>query len=239
MNLFNYLSAKIEAIDPNIRKRPEVLSYRNLRYAIGLLGVGLPAVLAVWSWFIAKIPVQPSISHYYHTGAHVIFTGLLCAVAAFLATYKGYSRLDDWATNFAGFCCLCVALFPTDVACFPGQSKTSSLVFFEAMDIVHFICAGLFLLTLAFISIFLFTRSDKPKHAMGKEKRQRNKIYILCGLWMFGSVILAALILFNKYGLPLPARWVFIWEASALISFGISWLAKGYAISESDPGDEE
>src|SRR5689334_5098109 len=82
---------------------PLLISYLTLRKIVGLLGVFLPAVLAVGNmlmrggWYM-----QPSISDYYYTEMRDVFVGMLCAVALFLLSYKGYDSRDRNASLFAG-----------------------------------------------------------------------------------------------------------------------------------------
>jgi len=97
---------------------------------------------------------------------------------------------------------------------------------------VHLVFAASFFITLALISLFLFTMSD-PKKPPTPQKRKRNAIYLSCGY-----VILAAIVLIAIVGLlPEPiASWferldpVFWLESMAIFAFGVSWFVKGEGI---------
>src|SRR5437762_6551311 len=71
----------------------ELVSYRTLRRVVGLLGVSLPIVLALWGFALAgKVQLQPSISDYYSLRTRDALVGVLFTIGWFLFTYRGY----DW-----------------------------------------------------------------------------------------------------------------------------------------------
>lgn len=194
-------------------KKSLVISYLTLRIVVGVLGVTLPIILVLGCLIFREDEViQRSISMYYYTHMRNALVGILCAVALFLFVYKGYDYKDDIAGYFAGIFALLVAFCPAE------DSFTR---------IIHLVSAVLFFLTLAYFSLFLFTKgSDNPS----KQKLLRNKIYKICGFIILGCVVL--LILY--FVLPLsfrdkisdykPLFWL---EALALWAFGFSWLLKG------------
>jgi hypothetical protein len=203
-----------------------VVSYMFLRKAIGVLGVALPFALALGGLFIFDLDVQDSISHYYHTGMGDVFVGTLCAIAVFLLSYKGPEPRDDRAGDFACLCAVGAALFPTTPI---GESTQAQAI----IGGIHFAFAALFFLTLAYFSLFLFTKTD-PARAPTPRKLQRNRVYRVCG-----GLILLALVLIALY-MNVPGaeealgrlRPVFWLEAVAVVAFGLSWLTKGEAILE-------
>ena len=143
-------------------KNAELISFLTLRRAIGWLGMLLPVVLVIGSMLVGKCNVvQPSISHYYYTNMREVFVGVLSAVSLFLFSYKGHSNLDSWASNVAGFFCLCVAIFPTDIESYPCQNKLDSFISWSHQEYIHLTCASLFFIVLALMSIFLFTKSEE------------------------------------------------------------------------------
>ena len=80
-------------------------SYRNLRRALGILGISLPVILILGGYIFASYPIQFSVSHYYHTNMRDVLVGLLGAVSLFLMTYTGYGVIDNlitWAIGLAG-----------------------------------------------------------------------------------------------------------------------------------------
>lgn len=214
----------------NTRENPEMLSYTRIRRAIGVLGMALPVVLLIAGALFhnllgGKGIMMPSISHYYYTYLVTVFTGTLCAVGLFLITYKGYGPADDAATNMAGFCAFCVALFPTT-----HDSLQFSIYYMDFVTPpgwIHFTFAASLFLILAFISIFIFTKTN-PQKQMTDEKRNRNKIYKWCGYLMVLFVALIAVCI--KLGLE-KYNTTFWLEMASLWAFGISWLTKGELIS--------
>lgn len=217
------------AFSKNTRQKPEIISYRTIRRSIGYLGIVLPFSLLFFSYLLGCRQMQPSISHYYYTTVGSIFVGILCAVGLFLITYKGFSPLDDFATNLAGFFAFGIAFFPT------GEFETSCCALYrypqsDLRSVIHFGCAACFFLTLSYISYFLFTISHG--HTITKEKVQRNIVYRVCAVLMIVSIALIPM-KFNPSVESLnPTFWL---ETFALISFGISWLVKGEVVLKDNP----
>lgn len=216
----------------HIRSQHEfVISYLTLRKSVGILGIALPVVL-ILGFLIAGcgMPLPPSISHYYYTGFGTFFTGTLCAVSLFLFSYNGPEKKDERAAMLAAGCALGVAFFPTD----PDTNANSNCiqVFLQPdtfRNAMHYGCAGLLFLTLAYFSLVLFTKSSSPHPT--REKLTRNKIYITCGWVIIGCVASIILLTVFDHLHILPAEKInistFILEAIALFAFGISWLIKG------------
>jgi hypothetical protein len=193
----------------------DLVSYKTLRRVVGLLGVVLPVVLAVWGFALCGcIRLQPSISDYYALRTRDAFVGILFTIAWFLFTYRGYALIDDVAGNFACVFALAVALFP----------NTGTPV----ERVVHFSSALALFLVLAFFSLFLFTRSEG---APTSRKRMRNAVYRACGIVILLSIAAIGV----SYRLLDPAVFdelhpVFWLETLALWAFGLSWFVKGETI---------
>ncbi len=222
------LKATFQKVAAERSVEPEVISYQTLRNAIGWLGIMLPVSLIIGSFLFGPCDViQPSISHYYYTNMREVFVGLMCAVSLFLFSYRGYSRLDSMASNLAGLFSLGVALFPTNVIeNYHCQHEVVSFITIRFHNIIHFSCAGLFFFTLAMMSLFLFTKSNKPKEEQTDEKQTRNTVYKVCGAIMLISIVIIAI---SKPVLKVDdkSQITFWFETVALIAFGISWLTKG------------
>lgn len=204
-------------------------SYLALRKAVGIIGILLPVVLAVGTNLVGDVSgLRPSISLYYGTSMGDVLVGALCAVGLFLFFYAGYEPIDNWAGNFAGTFAIGTALFPAVVGPYRVEGFPGTAGFPSWVRTVHLTSAALFFLTLAFFSLFLFTRttSDTPPTP---QKQLRNRIYVICGV-----TIVVALIVIIVYSalVPLAERssLVFFIEAIALLAFAISWLTKGEAI---------
>lgn len=228
-----------------------VIHLKSLRKAVGIIAVGLPFVLVIGEnvrdLFVTRtseagnVLIEGSISGYYHTGMREVLVGAICAIAVFLICYKGYERRDLIAAKVAGFSALGIALFPTAErsreASDTGVRAPDSVTFFsgsEAADPtiigkVHFISATIFFLTLAVMSLFLFTISTKP--TMTDEKKDRNKVYVACGVTMVVCIVLiAAGKFFMSPEWNNRTSFMFWLESIAIVAFGISWLTKAEVI---------
>lgn len=201
---------------------PQVHSYLSLRKAVGWIGILLPFVLVAGHLIIFNgESALTNMSAYYHTGMRDLFVGAICAIALFLFFYKGYDRWDNSAANLAGFFALGVAFFPT--------VKEGP---WDWIAWVHFSCAACFLVILALISIFLFTRGEEHLTEM---KKKRNLIFRACGIIML--VALASIEVFFLFfdGINSDSRFVLIAETVTLMAFGISWLTKGGTLYPDKP----
>ncbi|MDQ3846827.1 MAG: hypothetical protein M3342_22860 [Bacteroidota bacterium] len=214
-------------------KSPQLISPQTLRKAIGWLGVLLPAAMIIGNSLFRQCDLlQSSISHYYYTVTGHWLVGILCAVAMFLVSYKGYTREDNIATSIAGFSAVLIAFFPTNIENnVPVEIAMNRCVLFtlpenNIRNVIHYASAGLFFLTLAYISYFLFTKTDKEKT---KEKIIRNRIFKTCAIIIVVSILLIALygIFEEKLNGLKKYKPVFWLEWIALMAFGLSWLVKG------------
>jgi len=203
------------------------ISYLTLRRIIGILSISLPFILLFGALIVFKTgTIEMSISDYYHTGMGDFFVGTLFAIGFFLLSYKGYEKKDDMAGDFACFFVIGVALFPVTPAFNPSSID-------KIIGIAHGTFASLFFLTLAYFSLFLFTKTH-PNKKPTNQKLKRNQIYRACGSIILISIIL---ILFIKVIFPpsieqildvyKPVFWL---ESLAILAFGFSWLTKGEAI---------
>jgi hypothetical protein len=197
-----------------------LVSYLTLRRIVGILGVALPVVLALWGFALcACVKLEPSISDYYSIRPRDALVGFLFAIASFLFTYTGYERKDAIAGKLACVFALGVALFPN------GGSTVEKTV--------HYISAAALFLVLAYFSLFLFTKSAG---ARTRKKQQRNVVYTVCGVVMLvciGGIAAYQLLLSDTF----VASWkpVFWLEALALWAFGISWFIKGETLLKDPP----
>lgn len=189
-------------------------SYLALRKAIGWIGLLLPFVLISGEYLIfGGDRVYRSISFYYHSGMRDVLVGALCAVALFMFFYSGYDKLDNWAGNFAGFMALGVAWFPTT------EEGPVDLV-----GKIHLAFAILFFLSIAFYSLFLFTRKGPDPTP---QKLTRNVIHTVCGLIIFLSLLVMLGYFIFREGEGDGSSFLFWGETVALLAFGVSWLTKG------------
>jgi hypothetical protein len=215
---------------------PILMTFKELRQAVGWLGILLPFVLAISLLILTSCSIQNSISQYYYTRVGSYLTGTLCAVGLFLFAYKGYpGENDSKLCNFAAICAFGVAFIPMqlnieDVPC------PDCIVFFTKGDdwwrMFHFISAALLFLTMAYMSYCKFTLSYKEKISKGEKKYSRNIVYRVCGAIIFLCVII--LLIYNaiKHFKPDFAVYTltFYLESVMLIAFGTAWLVKGEGI---------
>jgi hypothetical protein len=213
----------------------------TLRKLVGILGMILPPSLWLFLYLCTyNTEVLPSISHYYYTRANSIFIITVSSLAIFLIIYKGKAPHDFYLSSIAGVFALCLLMLPTSNLyntcpefCPPLRERSGISYFFENSTrvLLHYISAAIFLLSLALISLFVFTLSDKPKEKRTKQKILRNKIYIACGIIM----ILAVLVIFPGCKIISQQYYenhnlTFWMETVAVECFGISWMVKAEVV---------
>jgi hypothetical protein len=201
-----------------------VISYLNLRKAVGILGALLPFTLSLGALLLFGTGIQASMSSYYHTGMRDVLVGALWAIGVFLLSYRGYERQDDVAGTLACIFAVGVAVFPT--------STEGDVILLNTVSILHLVFASLFFLTLAYFSLVLFTKTD-PTKTPTRRKLQRNRVYRICGYTMVAAIVLIAALTLLPLG-PKQAlsrfNPVFWLESLAVVAFGVSWLTKGEAM---------
>lgn len=216
------------------RENKLVLSYLTVRKIIGILGLLFPFILILGSFILGKCSnIQISISNYYYTNMRDVFVGYVCTLSIFLFSYKGYDLTDRIVSALTGIFGLIVALFPTNLKINPLDSSIPDCNIWCNVErhnwigIVHLAAAGLFILGMAYFTLFLFTKGETNPTP---QKLIRNKIYRFTGYIMLGCIVL--LILF--FALPdnistplLKFKPVFWLETIAFLAFGFSWLVKG------------
>jgi len=208
-----------------------VISYKNLRTLIGILGMLLPVVCYFGGRWFAGLPLQRSISFYYHTNVRDAFVGLLVAVGMFMVTYRGYENIDNIVSHVIGAAALGIAIFPCLDAADPAKLVGFFQIAPKASNTIHVSSAATFFFLLAINSIFIFTLSDKPKDQMGDKKKIRNKIYVACGVIILLCMATLIAIEFTIPEAVIDSLGIVFWvEAVMLNAFGISWLVKGEAI---------
>ncbi len=197
-------------------KNTVTVDTKRMRIMIGVLGGLLP-------WLVALITLSwpESISAtYYSIFAVGTFMIVLGSAGILLINYKGYNKVDDITATIAGIFGLLICLFPMTNASDP-TSRTGVLhLVSTTSNVFHCISAFGFFGVLAFMSFFLFTKTDGN---VTKQKKIKNIIYRVCGIGMLGSFALLLLNLIpgvNVYNLT----WIV--EAIALFFFAISWIVK-------------
>lgn len=212
----------------------------RIRKLVGILGLCLPFIL-----IIAKGELLASISHYYYsTLSSLFFIIILSAFGLFLISYKGYKKdssteviSDDLITNIGGLAVLIVVFIPT--RCMDSTSMAIDLIcksenypLFGHNNMVksgiHLVSAAIFILSMGWMSKYKFTRDENDVN---------NKLYRICGTIVFISVgMIVLLIVLEKLVIATKSLfseyYVFIFETTAVIPFGISWLVKGKVLDD-------
>jgi hypothetical protein len=211
-------------VSPPSPERDLALNYLALRKLVGALGLALPFALLLGGRLLFGLRQQETISHYHDAGMRDVFVGLLCALGVFLLAYRGYGPKDFHASRIAGVAAIVVAVFPH------ARPEAGAPGFY--LPVVHFAAAGVFFVTVALTSIFLFTKSDQPKEAQPLGKRRRNAVYLVCGWGILASIALIGLDA-ALAPLALPTGSVFWLETLAVLFFGAAWMAKGGVLESS------
>ncbi len=207
-----------------------IISHFTLRKLLGALGIALPVILPLGTFLLGqKYWLQPSISDYYYTIMRDVFVGVLWGFGLFLFSYKGYKPVkskisENLITNVAGILAIFVSLFPT------GDDSCIKLCHPAWIGTFHLASATVFFLILGYLSLFNFTKSDKPSEQQSPAKKRRNIVYIACGsvIWLSMAILF---IYFKFLNDKWPDTTVFTFETVSLWAFGISWLVKGRALS--------
>lgn len=232
----NLLNLNYNSADPGIW----VNNSKTFRKLVGINGMLLPVFL--WLFVLldsGRVEVVESISHYYYTRGNAIFIGIMSVISMFLIVYKGKEKLDFYISLVSGIAAICVILFPTDnlleTKCLSGELN-HVITYVNPSNFrayFHYGSAAVFLLGLAVLSGFVFTRSNVPKKERGSRKILRNRIYRVCSALMFIAI---GVIFFGGFLGAIPEETyenlnlTFWMEVLAVESFGISWLVKGEAI---------
>ncbi len=209
-------------MDLNSQNDSLVLSYLDLRKAVGIIGMALPFVLVLGKIVLEGGGIESSISSYYYTIMRDVFVGSLCAIAVFLGAYRGYARADSIAGKLACVFASGTALFPTA----PDNPTTQHIV----IGNLHVLFASCLFFTLAFFALVLFRQTD-PTKTPTPQKLKRNKVYTTCGYIILFCIALAFIVrLLPTDSAIFKLSPVFWLEAVAIFAFGVSWLVKGEAI---------
>jgi hypothetical protein len=204
-------------------------TYNSLRLGMAVISFAFPLVLVVVGWWHG-LPLQGSMSAYYWASiegdppARVWFVGGLFAIGSFLFLYKGYTRLEDWALNFAALFAIGVALFPMSWNCGSDCPNPNPHAEFA---IAFFVC-------IAYVAFFESRRTLRDVQDQAFARRYRNLYWLTTALMILSPV--AAIIahtVFQKY----HALTYFI-ELFGIWAFALFWLIKSWELRESQAEEQ-
>lgn len=216
-------------------------TYFSVRIGLGVLAFLFPILLWVGGHFVANIPLQGSMSAYYHATVQTlvnstpgsqaslsqagqgvmrdVFVGILFAVGVLLFLYQGVSKPEDYALNLAGLLAFGIALFPTQ---WSGSSVEAGR-FHQVFAVLFFVCIGY---------VAVFRAGDTLSLIPDKATRQRyQRLYRSLGSAMIGCPV-AAYILGRLPGLTHYK--IFLIEVAGLYAFGAFWFIKTRELAKSD-----
>jgi hypothetical protein len=204
-------------------KRPgkandQIIPYYTLRILIGAAGISLPILLVIGKLIAENsFSLEYSISDYYdNSTAGDILVGVLFSLAFFLVSYKGYAPIDSIAANLGCAFALGVALFPT--------TSKNTFVHYS-----HFVFSFLLFSIFIFFSLYLFRKSSPHPT---KQKKNRNKVYFICGVLMIFCI--AGIAVCQIFNIGANLHVVFWLESLALASFGFSWITKAEVVFQDE-----
>lgn len=201
----------------NVSPDPQVISYRALRFMLGVIGIALPPTLVVGLVLFGDGELKGSLSAFYHTNMRDVFVGALCAMAVFLISYRGYTSNEVRITNVAGVCALGVAFCPTT----PVGAATSMQ---QVVGRVHLGFAAALFVLLAVMS-FEFAKVKSPLDTLARAHRT---VHTVCGwLILFATAMCPLLGPITALQPHRPVLWA---ESLAIVAFGVSWLVKGIQV---------
>jgi hypothetical protein len=212
-------------------------SYLLIRMIVGIIGVLLPIALIVGEAFFLRggVHVRGSLSAYYHTSMRDLFVASLCVTGFLLATYMaGKSDAEFWSSLVAGVAVFGVVFFPTQrphlsagvprcgstpmpEGCSPIQQRFGE----HLVAVVHFGCAAVFILSLAFICLFIFA---------GREKEHKQNAAMTAVMYACGGTIVVAVAVAVVGGLAHVTIGeltpLYIAEVVSVWAFGVAWFLK-------------
>jgi hypothetical protein len=213
-----------------------VRSFLIERLIIGGLGVVLPFAVLFFDWglFSGQPVPRDSISAYYYSGMHDWFVITMGTTGLFLIAYKiTEGNLDNTLSILAGVFAIVIPFFPT--ARTPEEklhglplTPLQNLLGERAVQSVHFVASGLFILSLGAISI-LFGRREGVRKRHGN--RRTENFWRLFHFGCAGAIGLAGIwIVVTMKILDGPYWSLLAGETACALAWGASWFLKGYEI---------
>ena len=153
------MATEMAQVDQEKDDETPLLTYRYLRMILVLPAVFLvlATIFEAWSrhW-----QFRDSISDSYQGPVRDVFVGALMASGVCMIAYKGRSKLEDYALNFAGFNAFFVALVPNNFTAVLNQAKSTSVTVGEVITRDQMLTNLRFVLTALLITSALFVFCD-------------------------------------------------------------------------------
>ena len=213
------------------------LSLLWIRAVIGALGIALPVIFIVGEAYFLRgdVEIRGSLSAYFHTSMRDVFVAGLCVIGFFLLTYmSGQTNTWDFRLSLvAGVAVLGVVAFPKSrpdliegaARCGsepmpPGCSPIQQQLGEQLVAGIHFTCAAIFILSLAFLCFVFAVREKNYKDSPELAVTLRVLGFVIIGA-VVGTVV-ANLLNISIGGLtPL-----YVGEVVSVWAFGAAWLLK-------------
>lgn len=211
----------ITATAPKIRPSPVqehvAATYFTLRLGLGIIAVAFPFALWLGGNLYAGLPLQDSMSAYYHgeLGGRSMrnwFVGGLFAIGALLYLYKGFSPKENYALNIAGVMVVLVAVFPMEWQCGASCARFT----------IHGTAAVLAFLCIAFVAAFCAVDTLRLIRDEARRKRLERTYRGLAVLMLVSPLV--AFVLSSVVGLR--SALIFFVEASGMLAFAAYWVTK-------------
>lgn len=205
-------SRAVFAEDPDFRK-----SFLKTRVIVGVIGVLMPFALVLGNQLVyGQHGFRPSLSDYYHTGMRNWFVGSLWAIGTGLLVYLAArrNRTDSTISFIAGLLAIGVAELPTNG---PGAPETT-------VSTLHLVCAGTLFFLLGVICYRFGQRDGVRPDRTRRWQQIWGRVHKTCAV-----IIWVAIVASVAAGFVAEAV-VLLGESVAVLSFGVSWFAKGSEI---------
>ena len=187
--------------------KPEI-DHRTIKLIVGVIALTLGNLTS----FFSETPIGSISASYYEGGwPQSILVGFLFAIAAFLLAYNGEWKSEMVLSKVAAVAALGVAMFPCGCE---GRD--------EIIPHVHFVSAAAMFVILAYFCWVFYRRALEKGHPQAKA---RAMIYAISGFAIVLSIIaIAADRLAGDMFTNQVPRWIFYFERTGLVAFGVSWL---------------
>jgi len=194
--------------------RHQEINHQTIKLLIGVIAISLGSLTNLF----ADKPLASISASYFEGGwSQTFLVGFLFAIAAFLAAYNGYSKLEMILAKVAACAAAGVAMFPCNCEEAIGNCKNDV----RLVPGVHGASAAVMFVILVVFCVIFYKRA-KAKHEKGNDMAKRRLVvYATCA-----TVIVLAMLAILLDGLAggLLPRMVWYGETAALVAFGISWI---------------